>query len=144
MLWYLKGHFFLFFAFDFKHFQCCHAIWYKKRNWPSHPAVYKVRFSSSKPNLHFNAKQIQNCITKRAIIGGLLSFLKGGKVGETIAESSYYVKYGSTIMMSKIQSKNLSYKNKKYGVSRKIIHVLSWMKTTEKAVFMFAILRFFD
>ena len=50
----------------------------------------------------------------------------------TLAESFYYVKYGSSIITSKIPSKIISNKNKKTGVSRKIvcfgilIHVLSW------------------
>ena len=37
----------------------------------------------------------------------------------SLAESFYYVKYGSSIITSKIPSKILSNKNKKTGVSRK-------------------------
>ena len=53
-------------------------------------------------------------------------------VWKSIAESFYYVKYGLSIITSKIPSKILSNENKKTGVSRKIvcfgilIHVLSW------------------
>ena len=49
-----------------------------------------------------------------------------------LAETFYYVEYGSSIITSKIPSKILSNENKKTGVSRKIvcfgvlIHVLSW------------------
>ena len=48
-----------------------------------------------------------------------------------LAETFYYVEYGSSIITSKIPSKILSNENKKTGVSRKIvcfgvlIHVLS-------------------
>jgi hypothetical protein len=54
-----------------------------------------------------------------------------GNLKYTLAESFYYVKYGSSIIMSKIPSKILSNENKKTGVSRKIvcfrilIHILS-------------------
>ena len=59
------------------------------------------------------------------------SDLAGAVRYETIAESFYNVKYGSSIIMSKSPSKILSNENIKTGVSRKIvcfgilIHVLS-------------------
>ena len=60
-----------------------------------------------------------------------------------LAESFYYVKYGSSIITSKVSSKILSNENIKTGVSRKIvcfgilIHVLSW-RPTETPMFMFS------
>jgi hypothetical protein len=53
------------------------------------------------------------------------------QVTEVLAESFNYVKYGSSIVMSKFPSKIFSNENKKTGVSRKtvcfgmLIHVLS-------------------
>ena len=57
---------------------------------------------------------------------------KQSQFANLLAESFYYVKYGLSIITSKIPSKILSNENKKTGVSRKIvcfgilIHVLSW------------------
>ena len=67
---------------------------------------------------------------RRKLLGKLstdLDYLEG----TSKAESFYCVKYGSSIITSKIPSKILSNENKKTGVSRKIvcfgilIHVLS-------------------
>mgnify|MGYP002044988931 CR=1 FL=1 len=58
-------------------------------------------------------------------------------INDSIAESFYYVKYGSSIIKSKIPSKILS---KKTGISRNIvcfgilIHVLSWRQQKHKCL----------
>ena len=68
---------------------------------------------------------------------------------KSVAESFYCVKYGSSIITSKIPSKILSNENKKNWCFQK--NSLFWhfnshfvLKTTETPVFMFSLLRFFD
>ena len=67
----------------------------------------------------------------------------------TKAESFYNVNYGSSIIMSKSSSKNLSNQNKHLWWSYKkkvhfgiLIHVLSWRQRKHKCLFW--LLRFFD
>ena len=66
-----------------------------------------------------------------------------------LAESFYYIKYRSSIFMSKILSEILSNENKNNWCFQK--YSLFWhfdsrfvLKTTKTPVFMFLLLRFFD
>ena len=75
----------------------------------------------------------------------MLNGPKPAQILDSIAESFYNVKYGSSTITSESSSENLSNENKHsvfpvhFGI---LIHVLSWRQ--QKHQFLFSLLRFFE